>query len=240
MEEKTEATENRVAMQSVKKDLAEIAEHGLPSTGEDIRAAMMAAEVNEMCTISGVPNPDYSQEFMAGFEGQPEKIINRGRGSAWARNTPFVKDPGAVQAAIANATRWRALGLKHRPRNNQEILDRIDYYFEQCIVDAIRPTIETMSLALGYSRMSIWSWKNGVKCDSQRQQIIQAAYDTIAAFDADMVSNGQLNPIVYIFRSKNFYDMKDQTDLVVRPDNPLGEIVSVEEIEEKYKELPSD
>lgn len=235
-----EDTENRRRMQSAKGDVEAILENERPSKGAEIRAAMMEAEVDEMCTIAGVPNPDYQQAHMEGFEGQPEKIVDRGKGSAWYRNTPFVKDPEAVQAAMANATRWRALGINHRPRTNQEILDRIDYYFEQCIVDAIRPTIETMSLALGYSRISIWSWKNGVKCDSQRQQIIQAAYDTIAAFDADMVSNGQLNPIVYIFRSKNFYDMKDQTDLVVRPDNPLGEVVSVEEIEEKYRELPSD
>ena len=55
-----------------------------------------------------------------------------------------------------------------------------------------------------------------------------------------MVTNGAMNPVVYIFRSKNFYDMRDQTEVVVTPNNPLGDVVSVEEIEEKYAELPPD
>lgn len=227
-------------IRSVKEDVAEVIDAGSATKNAEINGAIEMARVYDAYDVAGVQNPDYQQTNLEGFEGQPEKPIFRGRGSTWAANTPFVKDPEAVQAAMANATRWRTLGIRHRPRSNQEILDRIDYYFEQCIVDAIRPTVETMSLALGYSRISVWNWKNGIKCDSQRQAIIQAAYDTIAAFDADMVTNGAMNPVVYIFRSKNFYDMRDQTELVVKPDNPLGEIVAVEDIERKYEELPDE
>lgn len=225
-------------MESVKDDIR-IEENAVKKMA--IQEEMEEAKIQELCDFAGIPNPDGpEQTHLAGFEGQPEKKIFRGRGSAWSMNTPWAKDPEAVQAAMANATRWRTLGVKHRVKNNKELLDRIDYYFEQCMLDCIRPTVETMSLAIGYSRISTWNWKNGIKCDSERQQIIQAAYDTIAAFDADMVSNGAMNPIVYIFRSKNFYDMRDQTDLVVTPNNPLGDVVSVEEIEEKYRELPDD
>ena len=225
-------------MESVKDEIRDIE---MPVKEMRIQEEMAEATVQEMYDIACVENPNGDkQTHMEGFEGQPEKPIFRGRGSAWSMNTPFVKDPEAVRAAMANATRWRSLGLRSKPKTNKEILNRIDYYFEQCIQDGIRPTVETMSLALGYSRVATWNWKNGVKCDSERQQIIVAAYDTIAAFDADMVTNGAMNPVVYIFRSKNFYDMRDQTEVVVTPNNPLGDVVSVEEIEEKYAELPPD
>ena len=39
----------------------------------------------------------------------------------------------------------------------------------------------------------------------------------IAAFDADMVAQNKLNPVAYIFRSKNYYGMKDQQDIVITP-----------------------
>ena len=204
-----------------------------------IDATMEERKVQSMYEAAGVQYPlEEEQTLLGGFEGQPPPPSKSGR--TWKMNSPFVKDPAATQAALANANRWRKFGLKYRPRTNKEIVERIDYFFEQCMREQIRPTIETMSLALGYSRMSVWQWKNGVKCDEERHQIIQAAYDTIAAFDADMAINGAMNPIIYIFRSKNFYDMQDRTEVIVGQSNPLGDVISVEEIEEKYRELPPD
>lgn len=204
-----------------------------------IDAEIEEKKVQEMYDAAGVKYPlEEEQSLLGGFEGQPPPVPRRA--TTWKMNSPFVKDPAATQAALANANRWRKVGLRERPRTNKEIVARIDYYFDQCMRERIRPTIETMSLALGYSRMSVWQWKNGVKCDEERHQIIQAAYDTIAAFDADMAINGAMNPIIYIFRSKNFYDMQDRTEVIVGQSNPLGDVISVEEIEEKYRELPPD
>ena len=204
-----------------------------------IDAEIEEKKVQEMYDAAGVKYPlEEEQTLFQGFEGQPPPVSRKA--STWKMNSPFVKDPAATQAALANANRWRKFGLKQRPRTNKDIMERIDYYFDQCMREQIRPTIENMSLALGYSRMSVWQWKNGIKCDDERHQIIQAAYDTIAAFDADMAINGAMNPIIYIFRSKNFYDMQDRTEVIVGQSNPLGDVVSVEEIEEKYRELPPD
>ena len=34
-----------------------------------------------------------------------------------------------------------------------------------------------------------------------------------------MVTEGKINPVVYIFRAKNYFGMKDQQDLVLTPNN---------------------
>ena len=67
-----------------------------------------------------------------------------------------------------------------------------------------------------------------------------AAYDAIATFDAEMAINGNFNPILYIYRSKNFYDMHDQSEIVVTPNNPLGDVIDADTIAEKYAYLPEE
>ena len=51
-----------------------------------------------------------------------------------------------------------------------------------------------------------------------------------------MVTEGKINPVVYIFRAKNYFGMKDQQDLVLTPNNPLGQDIPPEQIAEKYIE----
>jgi hypothetical protein len=55
------------------------------------------------------------------------------------------------------------------------------------------------------------------------------------------VAEGKLNPVTYIFRSKNYYGMKDQQEHVITPNNPLGDAASPEEIRRRLNEgIPED
>lgn len=49
-----------------------------------------------------------------------------------------------------------------------------------------------------------------------------------------MVTEGKINPVVYIFRAKNYFGMKDQQDVVVRPDSPFGEQKTPEQLAAEY------
>ena len=54
-----------------------------------------------------------------------------------------------------------------------------------------------------------------------------------------MVTEGKINPVVYIFRAKNYFGMKDQQDVVIKPENPLGEKVDPEQLQSTIvQELP--
>ena len=208
---------------------------------EMIEARRQQAEIEEAYDLAGVDYPDRDQqEYMEGFRGQPEKVYRKGRGSAAIQNSPYTLSPEASAAALANTMKWRRYGKAHPAKTNVDIENRIDEYFEECIASKIRPTVECLALAIGVSRMSLWNWKCGVKCDAERQRIVLSAYDAIATFDADMAINNQMNPVMYIYRSKNFYDMHDQSEIVVTPNNPLGDVIDADTIAEKYAYLPEE
>jgi len=206
-----------------------------------LEAKRQEAEIQEAYDLAGVEYPDGDkQEYMEGFKGQPEKVYRKGRGSTCLQNSPFTLAPEAAAAALANVMHWKKYGKEHPVKTNQDIEERIEYYFDECITGQNRPTVEGLALALGYTRASVWNWKCGIKCDAERQRIIQSAYDAIATFDANMAINNQMNPVMYIYRSKNFYDMHDQSEIVVTPNNPLGDVIDADTIAEKYAYLPEE
>ena len=50
------------------------------------------------------------------------------------------------------------------------------------------------------------------------------------------MQNGKVNPVVGIFLSKNNFGYADKSEVVVTPNNPLGDAESRESIEAKYRE----
>jgi hypothetical protein len=65
--------------------------------------------------------------------------------------------------------------------------------------------------------------------------MIKNAKQIIAGIDAKLAAEGKIPQVVYIFRAKNFYGMKDQQDVIVTPNtDPLGDRRSGEELTQKY------
>ena len=65
-----------------------------------------------------------------------------------------------------------------------------------------------LAIALDYPRSSLFDIQNGV-FKPEFTDIVKKAKDLIATYDATFAQNGKQNSAVYIFRSKNFYGMKD-------------------------------
>ena len=97
------------------------------------------------------------------------------------------------------------------------------------------PTVEKMALALGTTRASLWNWENGLQCSPARTAMIQQANGILAAMDAELVSQGKIPQVTYIFRAKNFYNMKDQTDVIVTPNNPVGAVLPEDELRKRIE-----
>ena len=123
-------------------------------------------------------------------------------------------------------------------KTDDECAERLNEFFERVNQTGEIPTVEKMCLALGTVRQVVWQWENGQGCSPNRTDMIKKAKEILAALDAELVSRGKIPQVTYIFRAKNFFGMKDQTDLVVAPANPLGDSQDPESIVEKYAELP--
>ena len=166
----------------------------------------------------------------------------RGRGGKY--NFPNAIPPGSenkedIRRVLTETMKWYDRG-DDRPTTDDGIMQRSREFFAECINSGERPTVEKYCLALGYARSTVNDWKNGISCSPRRTDIIKKAFDAFATFDAGMASDGKLNAVLYFFRAKNYYDMRDQTDLVIEPKQPLGGDVDPVDVAQKYAELPED
>lgn len=109
-------------------------------------------------------------------------------------------------------------------KSDEELADRFAEYFQHCAVTGERPTVEQLAQCTGYAIGTVYDWEVGRKrgFSSETGAIVKKAKEFLRVFDAKMVAEGALNPVVYIFRAKNYYGMKDQQDIVVAPSNPMG------------------
>ena len=107
--------------------------------------------------------------------------------------------------------------VKPRVRNDTELEERFVEFYQECAEYGKIPTLEELFLSTGftlhYMKMIMTGERKGFSHESRN--IILRAKEFMKTFDAKLVISGELNPVVYIFRSKNYYDMKDQQDVVL-------------------------
>lgn len=124
-------------------------------------------------------------------------------------------------------------------QSDEECRERLEWFFDTCGKTGQLPTIEKMIMALGTIKQTVWNWEQGIGCSQVRMDLIKKAKGFIAGFESEMVTEGKINPVVYIFRAKNYFGMKDQQDVVLKPESPLGSTVDQARLESTIvQELP--
>lgn len=117
----------------------------------------------------------------------------------------------------------KAYILFDRPHavTDDDVCDSFNWYFTEYLPKTgAFPTIEGLSLSCGVDRRTLEDWKNG-HLNPTRSAIVQKAIGILAELDAQLVQNGKIPQVVYIFRSKNFYGMQDAVKVehvTTRPD----------------------
>lgn len=145
----------------------------------------------------------------------------------------------ALSKVIHNAHTFFKVGL-NPVRNNLELMQRIDFFFEECERTQQLPTVEKMCLCIGYPSDTVRHWREGKSnregwVDSNTMMILNKTRDICHAMDAELAAEGKIQPVVYFFRSKNYYGMRDQQDVVITPE--IKE-VNTEKLIEDAKLLP--
>lgn len=105
----------------------------------------------------------------------------------------------------------KAYILFDRPHaiTDDDVCDSFNWYFTEYLPKTgAFPTIEGLSLSCGVDRRTLEDWKNG-HLSPTRSAIVQKGIGILAELDAQLVQNGKIPQVVYIFRSKNFYGMQD-------------------------------
>lgn len=167
------------------------------------------------------------------------KVKTTGRGGT--ANFAQAQDdttPEDRAVALTEVLRWTKLP---RVVTDEECEERVDMYFASCEARGVKPVWEELALALGcYDRTQLWRWQQGIGCSVARSNIIKMANAIMASYDARLAVNGKINPVPYIFRAKNYYGMKDEQEVVLTPNNPLGNVDNPNDIAHKYEQLPEE
>ena len=121
----------------------------------------------------------------------------------------------------------------------KQVMDRIDWYFGYCAENDMKPTVSGLASAIGVSRNALWKWKSGID-RPQNYPLVEEAYNRLEELWELYMMIGKIHPANGIFLGKNHFGYKDEQNVIVTPNNPLGDTVSIEEIEEKYAELPDE
>ena len=169
-----------------------------------------------------------------------QAVKKTGRGGKY--NFPQTIEPEDaedVRAALSTCMKWFEIG-KTKAVTDQDWDERTTLFFNECLTNGERPTWEKYCLAVGYPRQMVWDFMQGNRnATPARSDIIKRAKEYCACYDAEMVTTGKMRDTPYIFRAKNYYDMKDVQDITIEPKQQLAE-GDAETIAAKWAELPEN
>lgn len=161
------------------------------------------------------------------------EVVKRKRGSQSAslekNNTAT---PDDISRMLSDCYNWYQIG-ENRVKTDQECADRLNQFFQHCIAHNEIPTVEKMCLALGHDRKEIWKWQEMGSKGVVRSDMIKKAKGILHSLDGQMAVEGKINALVYFFRQKNYFGMTDQQEIVITPNNPLGETSNPDEISKR-------
>ena len=129
---------------------------------------------------------------------------------------------------------WR----KPKVTSDEELVARLDEFFHECAEQGKIPTMEEMEICTGYSHGGLSDIRNGKNrgFSPETKNILRRAQEFMKTFDAKLVLTGEVNPILYFFRAKNYYGMADKQEITVTTSENRMQEMSDEDIAKWYLE----
>ena len=138
----------------------------------------------------------------------------------------------AVKKALGSAMYWYK---REVPKTDEEFAERLNEFFEHCYETNEIPTVEKMALALGTYREQVWKWETQEIKGRLVSNMLKKAKSMISVMDAELAMTGKIQPVVYIFRAKNYYGMKDQVDFSTSENGQGGAFFDQKALELRYR-----
>lgn len=143
-------------------------------------------------------------------------------------------EPGDNRKYILHSLRLADLG-KVDLTSVDEVAQRVTTYFQICSEDDMKPSVAGLALALDIDRRYLWEIREGKK--GKNPEVADTLKKAMKILDLQMVDymqNGKINPVSGIFLMKNNFGYADKQEVVLTPNNPLGDTKDTKALEEKY------
>ena len=143
-------------------------------------------------------------------------------------------EPGDNRKYILHSMRLADLG-KVDLKSVDEVTQRIRTYFEICAEDDMKPSVAGLALAMDIDRRYLWEIREGKKGKNPEvADVLKKAMKILDLQMVDYMQNGKINPVSGIFLMKNNFGYADKQEVVLTPNNPLGDTKDIKAREEKY------
>jgi hypothetical protein len=164
--------------------------------------------------------PKESMRYRTTKEEREQMVIDRGnpKGTKSKMSEYLSQENVKSFNRIVVSRNFDKLEERHKSKNQQifpdydECLNDIGEYFKLCDRYNIIPTIASMALYLGVNKETIYQYANNPKM-YECSNILKTAIQTCQAYHENAFMSGEVPPVAFIFYAKNYYGMKDQTDV---------------------------
>jgi hypothetical protein len=156
------------------------------------------------------------------------------------RNRPDLQNFGAEHVEAGDNSRYlrHALaGLDLPPidiSDDKQVSERLDWYFNHCIEDDMKPTVTGMANCLGIDKTTLWSWRTGECRAKTHSPLIKKAYKLLEELWESYMLSGKVNPASGIFLGRNHWGYQDKVDVVVSKGDDNDHKPSVDAIAARY------
>lgn len=163
-----------------------------------------------------------------------QKVVKR------KRNRPDLANFGAENVEKGDNSRYlrhAMAGLNLPPidiSDDKQVSERLDWYFNHCIEDDMKPTVTGMANCLGIDKTTLWSWRTGECRAATHSPLIKKAYKLLEELWEGYMLSGKVNPASGIFLGRNHWGYQDKVDVVIRPADSSESDYSAEDIAKRY------
>ena len=143
-------------------------------------------------------------------------------------------EPGANREIVLKTLRLWNLP-KIDVQNTEQVVQRVNEYFTICSEEDMKPSVEGLAFSLGIEREYLWKLRTGYKSKNEEVgNILKRACEYLNMALVEYMQNGKINPIPALFLLKNNHGYTDKQEVIVTPNNPLGDGTDPKQIEDKY------
>jgi hypothetical protein len=122
-----------------------------------------------------------------------------------------------------------------------EMEKRFLHYLQTCVDMDMKVGNMAAYFAIGIDKDIARDWlKQDPSMKHERTRFIKKVQQICAMARENMMQDGRVNPVVGIFWQKNYDGMKDQTETIITPNNPLGDATDTETLKRRYLSQKAD
>ena len=162
------------------------------------------------------------------------------------RNRPDLANFGAENAEPGDNARYlrHAMASLNLPpidvSDPKQVEQRIMEYFQYCIDNDRKPNIKGLGNWIGVDDETVMRWRKGEYRAETHRGLIKKAVDILQEMWWDYGQNGKCNPASWIFIGKNAFGMRDETQVVVTPNNPLQDLDAEQARKRLVESIPDE